>query len=135
MGEATTEASGLTGTSVGIHIGPTNYEDIVMYVRLLPNPYYMPKMRPRTGQDRVVSDFVLERVETKAFLDKWEPLLTELAPNYLAEGKHHPSIALGCTGGMHRSVVLAEETARHLRSLGYQVAVRHRDISRDQEWM
>ena len=58
-----------------------------------------------------------------------------LAPNYLAEGKHHLSIAMGCTGGMHRSVVLAEETGRFLRSLGYQVSVRHRDVSKDQEWL
>jgi len=125
----------VTVSSFGFKYGPPIDADIVMDVRFLPNPYYIPKLRHRTGQDRAVRDYVLQRPETKSFLDRWEPLLTELAPNYLAEGKHHLSVAMGCTGGMHRSVVLAEETARHLRSLGYQVMVRHRDISKDQEWM
>lgn len=133
--ENTKDALAVTVTSFGFKYGPPIDADIVMDVRFLPNPYYMPKLRHRTGQDRAVRDFVLERDETKAFLDRWEPLLTELAPNYLAEGKHHLSVAMGCTGGMHRSVVLAEETARHLRSLGYHVSVRHRDISKDQEWI
>ncbi|HEX9093483.1 MAG TPA: RNase adapter RapZ, partial [Coriobacteriia bacterium] len=98
-------------------------------------PYYMPKLRHRSGLDRSVRDFVLQRDETTAFLERWKPLLQDLAPNYLIEGKHHLTIALGCTGGMHRSVVLAEETAKYLRSLGYGVAVRHRDVSKDSEWL
>ena len=107
--------------------------DIVMDVRFLPNPYYMPRLRHRTGLDKAVRDFVLRREETAAFLTRWEPLLAVLAPYYLMEGKHHLSIAMGCTGGMHRSVVLAEDTARYLRELGYSVSVEHRDITKDRE--
>lgn len=135
LAEDTKDSLAVTVSSFGFKYGPPIDADIVMDVRFLPNPYYIPKLRHRTGQDRVVREYVLERPETKTFLEKWEPLLTDLAPNYLTEGKHHLSIALGCTGGMHRSVVLAEETAKHLRALGYHVAVRHRDISRDQEWL
>ncbi len=125
----------VTVTSFGFKHGPPIDADIVMDVRFLPNPFYIPKLRHRTGQDRHVRDFVLDRDETRAFLARWEPLLADLTPSYLAEGKHHLSIALGCTGGMHRSVVLAEETGRFMRGLGYQVSVRHRDVNKDQEWL
>ncbi len=125
----------ITVTSFGFKYGAPIDADIVMDVRFLPNPFYISRLRHRTGQDRAVRDYVLEREETKTFLDRWQPLLSDLAPNYLAEGKHHLSVALGCTGGMHRSVVLAQETAKYLRGLGYRVSVRHRDITKDQEWM
>lgn len=120
-------------TSFGFKYGPPIDADIVMDVRFLPNPYYMPRLRHRTGLDKAVRDFVLKREETAAFLTRWEPLLAVLAPYYLMEGKHHLSIAMGCTGGMHRSVVLAEETARYLRELGYSVSVEHRDVTKDRE--
>jgi UPF0042 nucleotide-binding protein len=124
----------VTVSSFGFKYGPPIDADIVMDVRFLPNPYYISKLRHRTGQDRAVREFVLGHDQTKRFLSLWEPLLEQLAPDYLAEGKHHLTIALGCTGGMHRSVVLADETARYLKDLGYHVSVRHRDISKDQEW-
>jgi UPF0042 nucleotide-binding protein len=118
-------------SSFGFKYGLPIDADIVMDVRFLPNPFYVPKLRHKTGLEGAVRKFVLEREETRQFLDRWLPLLSDLMPNYLIEGKHHLSIALGCTGGMHRSVVLAEHTAGYLRSLDYDVAVRHRDIRKD----
>ncbi len=105
--------------------------DIVMDVRFLPNPHYNPDLRPLTGLERPVSEFVMGHPETAEFLGKWFDLLDTVVPGYIVEGKQHLSIALGCTGGMHRSVALAEATAAHLLGRGYRVAVSHRDIGRD----
>jgi len=121
----------VTVSSFGFKYGLPIDADIVMDVRFLPNPFYIAKLRHRTGLESSVKKFVMDRNETRLFLDKWLPLLQDLLPNYLIEGKHHLSIALGCTGGMHRSVVLAEHTADFLRSLDYDVAVAHRDIRKD----
>lgn len=123
----------VTISSFGFKYGVPFEADIVMDVRFLPNPYYDPRLRPKTGLDRAVRTFVLERPETDLFLERWFALLELLLPNYLSEGKSHLNIALGCTGGMHRSVVLAERTATFVRSLGYPVAVAHRDIGKDRE--
>lgn len=105
--------------------------DIVMDVRFLPNPHYNPELRPLTGLDRPVIDYVMRHPETVEFLKKWLDLLDTVVPGYVMEGKQHLSIALGCTGGMHRSVALAEATAAHLTARGYQVVASHRDIGRD----
>jgi len=105
--------------------------DIVMDVRFLPNPHYNPELRPLTGLDEPVRTYVMNHPETVDFLRRWLDLLDTVVPGYVMEGKHHLSIALGCTGGMHRSVALAEATAEHLRAAGYRVAVSHRDIGRD----
>jgi len=121
----------VTVSSFGFKYGLPIDADIVMDVRFLPNPFYVAKLRHRTGMEAPVKKFVMDRTETGLFLEKWLPLLQDLLPNYLIEGKHHLSIALGCTGGMHRSVVLAEHTADFLRSLDYDVAVAHRDIRKD----
>ncbi len=107
--------------------------DIVMDVRFLPNPYYIVELRDLSGLDAPVRDYVLEREETAEFLDRWFGLLDVVVPGYIEEGKQHLTIALGCTGGMHRSIVLAEITADHLRGQGGQVSVSHRDLGRDQE--
>lgn len=125
------DALSISITSFGFKYGLPIDADIVMDVRFLPNPFYIPKLRHKNGLESAVYRYVMDREETKLFLDRWLPLLTQLLPNYLIEGKHHLSVALGCTGGMHRSVVLAEKTAEHLRSLDYDVAVRHRDIRKD----
>ncbi len=121
----------ITISSFGFKYGLPADADIVMDVRFLPNPHYDPELRPLTGLDEQVSRFVLRHPEAVEFLGKWLELLDVLVPGYVIEGKHHLSIALGCTGGMHRSVALAEATAEHLRSHGYRVAVSHRDIGRD----
>jgi len=107
--------------------------DIVMDVRFLPNPYYILELRDHTGLEAPVREFVLERGETIEFLHRWFDLLDVLIPGYVEEGKHHVTIALGCTGGMHRSVVLAEATAQHMRDQGWQVSVNHRDLEQDRE--
>ncbi|MDR2715117.1 MAG: RNase adapter RapZ [Coriobacteriales bacterium] len=102
--------------------------DIVIDVRFLPNPYYELALRKKTGLDDEVRDFVLDREETQEFLQSWRSLLKVIMPGYVAEGKRYLSIGIGCTGGQHRSVALAEETSAFLGELGYQVAVTHRDL-------
>ena len=123
----------ITVSSFGFKYGAPADADIVMDVRFLPNPHYDPSLRPFTGLDAPVRDFVLGKPETAAFLNRWLPLLEDVVPGYVMEGKHHLSIALGCTGGMHRSVALAEVTGNFLRELGYRAVVVHRDIGRDRE--
>jgi len=121
----------VTVSSFGFKYGLPSDADIVMDVRFLPNPYYVADLRDLTGLERRVREFVLDRDETRAFLNRWYDLLDVVMPGYLAEGKHHLGIALGCTGGMHRSVALAEETALFLQGRGYRAVVSHRDIGRD----
>jgi len=133
LSDSLKDSLSITIGSFGFKYGLPIDADIVMDVRFLPNPFYIPKLRHKSGLEGAVKKFVLEREETAAFLERWLPLLRELLPNYLIEGKHHLSIALGCTGGMHRSVALAERTAEYLRYLGYDVAVRHRDIRKDSD--
>ena len=121
----------ITVTSFGFKYGAPVDADIVMDVRFLPNPRYDPALRPLTGLDAPVRDFVLGKPETAAFLNRWLPLLEDVVPGYVMEGKHHLAIAIGCTGGMHRSVALAEVTGSFLRELGYRAVVGHRDAGRD----
>jgi len=131
LSDSLKDSLSVTVSSFGFKYGLPIDADIVMDVRFLPNPFYVAKLRHKSGLDASVKEFVLDRAETKHFMEGWLPLLRDLLPNYLIEGKHHLSIALGCTGGMHRSVVLAEQTADHLRALGYDISVRHRDIRKD----
>ena len=116
--------------SFGFKYGMPVEADMMIDVRFLPNPYYDPQMRPLTGLDPCVRDYVLGRSETKAFLDAWQTLLDTVMPGYVAEGKPRLSIAVGCTGGQHRSVCLACATADHLASRGYKVSLSHRDLPR-----
>lgn len=115
--------------SFGFKHGAPTDADIVIDVRFLPNPFYVPELRGLTGLDKPVSDYVLGRRETHAFLDAWENLLNCVMPGYVAEGKQHLAIGVGCTGGQHRSVVLAEKTAEILRAQDYNVRAYHRDIA------
>jgi UPF0042 nucleotide-binding protein len=131
ISESMRESLSISIVSFGFKYGTPIDADVVMDVRFLPNPFYIAKLRHKTGMDPAVRKFVLERPETQRFLERWLPLLQELLPNYLIEGKHHLSIAMGCTGGMHRSVALAERTADFLRRLDYEVTVSHRDIRKD----
>lgn len=104
--------------------------DIVMDVRFLPNPHWDEDLRPLTGHDPAVRDFVLERAQANEFLDRFEGLLLSLLPSYAQEGKSYLTIAIGCTGGRHRSVAVTEELARRLRERGHSVRTGHRDLSR-----
>jgi RNase adapter protein RapZ len=133
LSDSLRDSLSITVGSFGFKYGLPIDADIIMDVRFLPNPYYVPKLRHKSGLENAVKKYVLDRDETQAFLERWLPLLRDLLPNYLIEGKHHLSIALGCTGGMHRSVALSERTAEYLRYLGYDVAVRHRDIRKDSD--
>lgn len=104
--------------------------DIVMDVRFLPNPHWEDELRPLTGHDPAVRDFVLERAQTSDFLDRFHALIGSLLPSYEAEGKSYLTIAVGCTGGRHRSVAVAEELSARLRAQGCAVHTSHRDIGR-----
>ena len=128
-----TETMVVNVVSFGFKYGAPTDADIIMDVRFLPNPFYYPELRHLTGLDEPVRKFVLGRRETGRFLKRWYALLDDVMPGYLAEGKTHLTIALGCTGGMHRSVALAESTCAHLRKGGYRVTVAHRDSARDED--
>ncbi len=104
--------------------------DLVFDVRFMPNPHWVDELRPLTGLDDAVRDHVLEVEEVSAFLDKLTDLFELLIPAYRREGKSYLSIAIGCTGGRHRSVAIAEELGRRIREQGTPVAVTHRDIDR-----
>jgi len=104
--------------------------DVVLDCRFLPNPHWIDELRPLTGFDTPVKEYVLKQPETKEFLDKLDDLLGFLLPNYVSEGKSYLTVAIGCTGGHHRSVVLAEEIAEILRRNGFDPAVLHRDVAK-----
>lgn len=123
------EGLAVTVYSFGFKHGAADDADIVMDVRFLPNPYYDPMLRPLTGLDAPVRDFVMFRDETVAFLDKWKGLLDAVMPGYVKEGKQQLAIAVGCTGGQHRSVAIAEATGDFLKTKGYRVSVSHRDLA------
>ena len=114
--------------SFGFKHGMPVEADLMIDVRFLPNPFYDPKMRALTGNDKLVSDFVLQNPVTEKFLEAWWSLLDVAMPGYVAEGKSHLSIAVGCTGGQHRSVAIANATAAHLKAQGYRVNLFHRDL-------
>lgn len=125
------QRSGLAVTvySFGFKHGAPADADIVMDVRFLPNPYYDPELRDQTGLDAPVRDFVMLRDETLDFTKRWRELLDVVMPGYVKEGKQHLAIGIGCTGGQHRSVAIAESTGDYLKSKGYRVSVAHRDLS------
>ena len=104
--------------------------DLVFDCRFLPNPHWVDELRPLTGLDRPVRDYVLQQPETGEFLERLDHLLELLLPAYRKEGKAYLSIAVGCTGGRHRSVVLAEEIAGRIETLGFKPTVQHRDVNR-----
>jgi RNase adapter protein RapZ len=121
----------LTVASFGFKYGLPLDADIVLDVRFLPNPHWVPELRPRTGTDELVRDFVISQEGTKAFMERVEALLEVALPGYVREGKHYLTVAIGCTGGRHRSVVLAEELAGWLGDRGFRVNVTHRDMERE----
>ena len=104
--------------------------DNVLDVRFLPNPHWVEEMRPLTGLDAPVRRYVLGHPEAKEFLERADYLLKFLVPAYVKEGKSYLTIAIGCTGGRHRSVVLVEEIADRLRKMGYNPSTIHRDVER-----
>ncbi|UJF15474.1 RNase adapter RapZ [Jeotgalibaca sp. MA1X17-3] len=107
--------------------------DIVMDVRFLPNPHYIDELRPLTGLDKPVYDYVMQQPETEMFYRKFTDLLDYIIPGYKKEGKASVTIAIGCTGGQHRSVALTERIGLHLQNDGYTVNISHRDKSKRKE--
>jgi UPF0042 nucleotide-binding protein len=127
------EAAGLTVnvTSFGFKYGLPLDADIVLDVRFLPNPHWVPELRPRTGQDQAVREYVLAQDSTKLFMERVEGMLEVALPGYVGEGKHYLTVAIGCTGGKHRSVVLAEELGAWLEEQDFKANVTHRDMERE----
>jgi UPF0042 nucleotide-binding protein len=105
--------------------------DLVADIRFLPNPYWVPELRPLTGQDALVRDYVLAQPRAPEFVDRYLDLLAEVLPGYLDEGKRFVTVAVGCTGGKHRSVAVSEELARRLAQTDVSVRVVHRDLGRE----
>jgi UPF0042 nucleotide-binding protein len=116
--------------SFGFKYGIPIDADMLLDVRFLPNPFYDPALRPLTGLDAPVRDYVMGSAGIAEFLARLKPLLDFLLPQYAAEGKAHLTIGVGCTGGRHRSVTIAQHLADHYRQQGIAVVVRHRDIAR-----
>lgn len=122
----------VTVLSFGFKYGIPSDSDLVFDVRFLPNPYYVEGLRPKTGNDKEIQDFVLQFQESHDFLDKLEDMVDFLIPNYIAEGKSQLVISIGCTGGKHRSVTLANELYKRLeKRTDYGLKIEHRDISKD----
>jgi UPF0042 nucleotide-binding protein len=117
-------------TSFGYKHGLPPESDLVFDVRFLPNPNYIPEFRKLTGQNAGVARYVRSFPQTREFLDRITALLQYLIPHYKSEGKSYLTIAFGCTGGRHRSVMIAGEVARRLKKAGYSVRAAHRDIQK-----
>lgn len=124
----------ITVQSFGFKYGPPLDADLVFDVRFLPNPHYDLELRPFTGMDQPVKEFVLEHPVTQEFLVRFKGMLDFLLPHYLAEGKTHLSVGIGCTGGRHRSVAIAQHLVAHLRDADYRVVENHRDVNRQPEY-
>ena len=116
--------------SFGFKHGMPEEADLLIDVRFLPNPYWDPEMLELTGRDERVRSYVLDNPQATEFLEAWHRLLDCVMPGYVAEGKSRLSIGVGCSGGQHRSVALAEECAAYLSSAGYHVSTSHRDLAR-----
>lgn len=118
--------------SFGFKYGIPADADLIFDVRFLPNPYYVDDLRPLTGNDKDVYEFVMENDNAKEFLNKLSDMVQFLIPNYIGEGKNQLIIGIGCTGGKHRSVTLANALYQRLQSgEGYGLRVEHRDIEKD----
>jgi UPF0042 nucleotide-binding protein len=117
-------------TSFGYKHGIPRDTDLLFDVRFLPNPHWVPELRPLRGTDQPVADYVLANADSRGFLRRVEDLLRFLIPRFEAEGKSYLSIGIGCTGGHHRSVALAEELANWLADQEIDAVVRHRDVTR-----
>lgn len=117
--------------SFGYKYGIPLDADLVFDVRFLPNPHYHESLRPLPGISEEVRQFVLGQDATKEFMTRLTEMMDYLLPQFVAEGKAHLTVAMGCTGGKHRSVVLVDELAAHMLAKGYRVSVRHRDVGKE----
>jgi len=129
--ETPTEGLKITMISFGYKYGLPLDADIVFDVRFLPNPHWIDELRPLSGADEPVQEYVLSHDTSQQFIERTRDLLEVLVPGYQAEGRHYLTVAIGCTGGRHRSVVLAERVAALIREHELSVRVIHRDVERD----
>jgi UPF0042 nucleotide-binding protein len=131
FGDADNTELRATVVSFGFKYGIPVDADVVADMRFVPNPFWVPELRHLTGRDKPVADFVLGNPLAQQFLDDYAAVLETLRVGYLNEGKRFMTIAIGCTGGQHRSVAMAEELARRLRDKGSPTLVVHRDLGRE----
>jgi UPF0042 nucleotide-binding protein len=120
-----------TIVSFGFKYGIPVDSDLMADMRFLPNPHWVPELRPQSGRDSEVAAYVKDRPEAQAFLDHYIPLLETVSAGYLREGKRFMTVAIGCTGGKHRSVAMAEEVAARLNARGIDARPVHRDLGRE----
>ena len=130
MGEDESRTLAVTVMSFGFKYGIPIEADMVLDARFLPNPYYDEALRDKTGLDREVCDYVFQNGAAEALLEHLKPLVAFLLPQYIEEGKRSLTIAVGCTGGHHRSVAMARELAELIRGLGHSAEELHRDIEK-----
>lgn len=119
--------------SFGFKYGLPIDADIVMDVRFLPNPHYIPELRPQTGLDKPVYDYVMSFSETESFYTNFVRMIMDILPGYIKEGKSSLTIAIGCTGGQHRSVALTERVGKAIKDADYKVNITHRDKDKRKE--
>ena len=118
--------------SFGFKYGLPLDADIVMDVRFLPNPFYIPELKHQTGNDRAVQEYVMKSADAQKFYQHLSALIKGALPGYIHEGKSSLTIAIGCTGGQHRSVTIANRLADDLRNSNYRVNLYHRDVDKAQ---
>jgi UPF0042 nucleotide-binding protein len=121
----------VTVVSFGFKYGIPVDADFMADMRFLPNPHWIPELRPFTGRDQAVADYVRAQPGAEEFLDGYVPVLAMVADGYLREGKRFMRVAIGCTGGKHRSIAMSEEIARRLVDRGLAARVMHRDLGRE----
>jgi UPF0042 nucleotide-binding protein len=121
----------LTVVSFGFKYGVPVDGDLMADMRFLPNPHWVPELRPRTGMDAEVAAYVKDRPDAQEFLERYVPVIETVGEGYLREGKRFLTVAIGCTGGKHRSVAMTEEIVARLRALGLDAEATHRDLGRE----
>jgi UPF0042 nucleotide-binding protein len=121
----------ITVLSFGFKYGIPVDSDLVFDVRFIPNPFYIPELKKFSGNEQPVKEYVLGQQQTKDFLVKLDDMVTFLIPNYIKEGKRQLIISIGCTGGRHRSVAIANALYEKLKEYGHKATIEHRDISED----
>lgn len=131
FGTPSTDRLRINVVSFGFKYGVPVDADLMADMRFLPNPFWVPELRPQTGQSPEVASFVKDRVAAQEFLARYVPVIETVAQGYLQEGKRFMTVAIGCTGGKHRSVAMAEELVNRLRALEFEAEASHRDLGRE----
>ncbi len=121
----------VTVVSFGFKYGVPVDADLLADMRFLPNPFWVPELKELTGQDPAVASYVKDRTDAQTFLERYLPVIETVGQGYLREGKRFMTVAIGCTGGKHRSVAMSEELARRIRAIGYEAEATHRDLGRE----